>query len=244
MSGYKETAAEGGAAFSNPDAHERTTHRRLWRRWVVANGLGEMIGLGLSGALTVSLILANESVIGPLAAALITVVGCTLIEGTAVGVAQWRELRVPLPRITLRSWWLGTAAGAFIAWMLGMLPSTVFSMMEAAENTTAASTAAGPEMSQGITLLLAALLGAVAGPILGLGQWWVLRRHVARAWWWIPAHSAAWAVGMPIIFQLVDWIAPGAFTLQDALLAAAMLFLAGAAVGAIHGGVLVRLVDH
>jgi NhaP-type Na+/H+ or K+/H+ antiporter len=98
-------------------------------------------------------------------------------------------------------------------------------------------------MTQGVTLLLAALLGAVAGPVLGVGQWWVLRRHVAHAWRWIPAQSLAWAAGMPIIFQMVDWIAPGAFTLRDAFVAAAMLFLAGAVVGAIHGPVMARLLN-
>lgn len=233
---------ESGAALTSLGSQMGKARRSLWRRWVVANGLGEMVGLGLSGALTVTLIMANESQIGPIVAALVTVVGCTLIEGTAVGVAQWRVLRVPLPQMPLRSWWIGTAAGALFAWTLGMLPSTVFNMMETAGSTTAVAATAGPEMSQGVTLLLAALLGAVAGPILGVGQWWVLRRCVARAWQWIPAQAAAWAVGMPLIFQLIDWIAPGAFTLRDALLAAAMLFLTGAVVGAIHGVVLARLV--
>jgi NhaP-type Na+/H+ or K+/H+ antiporter len=100
------------------------------------------------------------------------------------------------------------------------------------------------ERSQAVTLLLAAAMGALAGPILGAGQWWALRRHVEHAWWWIPAQSAAWAMGMPLIFVMADRIAPGAFTITDALLAAAMLFLTGAVVGAVHGLVLTRLVRH
>jgi hypothetical protein len=196
-----------------------------------------MIGLGLSGALTIVLVLSNEPTMGVLWAALLTVIGSTLIEGSSVGLLQWRVLRNPLPALPMRAWWVGTAAGAFLAWTLGMLPSTLLAMGE--ESTGAAA----PEISQALTLLLASAMGLVAGPVLGLGQWWVLRRHVEWAGWWIPAQAAAWAVGMPIIFQMVDWVAPGPFTLRDALVAAAMLFAAGAAVGAVHGVVVVRLVQ-
>ena len=117
-----------------------------------------------------------------------------------------------------------------------MLPSTLINMAEAGGD------APAQEISQWLTLLLAAGLGAVAGPILGVGQWWVLRKHVARAWRWIPAQALAWAAGMPIIFQMMDWISPGAFTAQDALIVLGMLLLAGGVVGALHGWVLVRIV--
>lgn len=227
-------------AASAPSARPAGGATALWGRWTLANGLAEMVGLGLSGALFVYFLM-NEGRWGVVPSALASIVASTLIEGTAVGVAQWRVLRTPLPRLRLRAWWAGTAAGAFVAWTLGMLPSTLIGLSQQAET---ASAAAMTEPSQALTLLLAAVLGAVAGPLLGIGQWWVLRKHVARAGWWIPAQSLAWAVGMPIIFQLIDWIAPGAFTLTDALLAAGMLFLAGAAVGALHGLVLVRLLRH
>jgi NhaP-type Na+/H+ or K+/H+ antiporter len=204
---------------------------------VLANGLAEMVGLGLSGAFFVYS-MAQEDRWGIILAALAGILVSTLVEGTAVGLAQGRVLRRPLPRLRLRAWWAGTAAGAFVAWTLGMLPSTLIGLMQQAEGAGAAPMA---EPSQALTFLLAAGLGMVAGPVLGIGQWWVLRKHVAHAGWWIPAQSLGWAVGMPIIFQMIDWIAPGAFTATDALLAAGMLFLAGAAVGALHGLVLVRL---
>lgn len=209
----------------------------LWARWVLANGLAEMVGLGISGAFFVYLVL-NEARWGVLPAALIAIVISTLVEGTAVGLAQWLVLRRPLPRLRLGAWWAGTAAGALVAWTLGMLPSTLMGMAQASGAPVDAAAMPG----QALTLLLAVGLGAVAGPLLGLGQWWVLRRHVERAWWWIPAQALGWAAGMPLVFQMVDWIAPGAFTLVDASIAAGMLFLTGALVGALHGLILLRLV--
>ncbi len=208
----------------------------IWPRWVAANALAEMIGLGLSGLLAMRLLFADEARWGVAAGALLTILLSTLIEGASVGWFQWRVLRRALPGLTLVAWWLGTAAGALIAWTMGMLPSTLINMAEAGGG------APPPEISQWLTLLLAAGLGAVAGPILGVGQWWVLRKHVARAWRWIPAQALAWAAGMPIIFQMMDWISPGAFTAQDALIVLGMLLLAGGVVGALHGWVLVRIV--
>jgi hypothetical protein len=90
---------------------------------------------------------------------------------------------------------------------------------------------------------LAAVLGLVAGPVLGSAQWLVLRRHRRRAGLWLWANACAWAVGMPLIFlgmELVPWERGG-------IAAAAAIYgvcgAAGLAVGAIHGRMLLRLVS-
>ena len=60
--------------------------------------------------------------------------------------------------------------------------------------------AAPPEIAEWMVYLLAASMGLVFGPILGAPQWWVLRRWVDKAIWWIPANAVAWAGGMVAIF--------------------------------------------
>jgi hypothetical protein len=84
-------------------------------------------------------------------------------------------------------------------------------------------------------------MGLVLGPVLGVPQWLALRGHVVRAGWWVPANSAAWALGMPVVFAVAGSVPPG---LPRAALIAVILgtlFAAGAVVGAVHGAVLVRL---
>jgi ELWxxDGT repeat protein len=49
---------------------------------------------------------------------------------------------------------------------------------------------------------LAMALGVVAGPILGLAQWTVLRGLVSGAGRWLWANALAWAVGMPVLYIL------------------------------------------
>lgn len=91
---------------------------------------------------------------------------------------------------------------------------------------------------------LAALLGLLVGPVLGLAQWTVLRAHVNRAKRWLWANALAWAAGMAIIFIGMDRVPwQGSFAAR-ALALYAVSAAAGLVVGAIHGRVLVGLLDH
>ena len=209
----------------------------LWWRWVAANAAGEMLGLGATFAvitLAFSGLEGQAGVAGVLLAFLLAV-GSGALEATLVGLAQWWAMHPWFPTLTRRAWWLATLAGALVAYALGYLPSTLMSLGEEASQAPVA------EPPQWIVLLLAAGLGAVAGAVLSLAQWWVLRRHVPGAGWWVPANMLAWLVGMPIIFWGIDvaqQVQPLGLMI---LLLAGCLLLTGAVVGAVHGAALVRL---
>lgn len=215
----------------------------LWGRWVAANAVGELIGLGGS-ALALAGLLAlvdEESTGGLLIMAALAIVFGTLLEGVVVGLFQWRVLRRAFPRITRREWVGATALGAGIAWILGMLPSTILSLTMEASPTPDAPV---QEPGTAVILMLAAAMGFVLGAILAAPQWRVLRRHATGAGWWVPANMLAWAVGMPLIFLGTTAIPASGVTVGVALLLLASVLAAGAAVGAVHGLVLVRLAEH
>lgn len=228
------------ATVVDPSSTHRGSHGDLWRRWVAANSLSEALGLGLTLVLTGLIFSRMETVsgVGGILVAFAGAVAAGVIEATLVGGAQWWAMHPWLPSIGLGRWWLGTLGGAFLAYVLGYLPSTLFNLGAA---TTDQGTVAEP--SPAVTLLLAAGLGFVAGAILSWTQWLVLRRHISHACWWIPANMLAWSIGMPIIFWAVDL----AYKMPELRLAIVfgffVLLVTGAVVGAIHGAVLVRLVD-
>lgn len=211
----------------------------FYRRWIIANGWSEAAGLGTTFVLGRALVPWLEHATGTVAVllgALAAVLLGTLLEGVLVGVAQQAVLRDRLASLRKRIWVLATAAGAACAWILGMIPSTALALRP---QDAAASQVAEPGAL--VQYALAGVLGLIAGPVLGFAQWIVLRRHVARAAWWLWANAAAWAIGMPLIFlgmEYVPWSGPPAAAL---LAIYGVCGTAGLAVGAIHGRFLVAL---
>ncbi|HVP61591.1 MAG TPA: hypothetical protein VMT11_13585 [Myxococcaceae bacterium] len=212
----------------------------LVRRWVLANGVGELIGLGGVGLLAAALVPGVQralpgSVAGHVAIAVL-MVGLGAFEGAVVGTAQARALAGT--GIQSRAWIRATVLGAVLAWALGMVPSTLMAVLGGP---------GGPPPGTGpppaVRLVLAAALGLVAGPILAAVQVRVLRRHAERTWRWLVANGLGWALGMPLVFLgvrtlAVQGVAPGSLAL-----AAATLLGAGAVVGLVEGLFLVRLLQ-
>ena len=217
------------------------TNNQLWTRWTLANAFSEMIGLGLTFAITgLYFSTAGEgTTIAGILLSFVVAVASGAVEATFVGLAQWWAMRPRFPSIGRFEWWRGTFIGALIAYVLGYLPSTIMSMGE-----TTGSGGSATEPAQWIVLLLAAGMGAVGGAVLSFAQWLVLRKKVQHAGIWIPANMLAWAFGMPIIFWGIDMAFKMSALWQSILLMAGTLFLAGAVVGGIHGLFLIRLVEN
>ncbi len=209
----------------------------IWRRWILANAVGETIGLGATLLIGAFLLGSAEKSIGAIAAAALGILAGTVIEGSVVGTAQWLVLRRPLERMRWRDWALATAVGACVAWTLGMIPGT---FMFTGPDT---GTATPGQMSDLLVYTLAAGMGLVLGSILGVPQWLVLRRYLAKAGWWVLANALAWMLGMVVIFIGTGFIPPQGITIPVALLLVLFVVTAGAVVGAVHGLVLVWLLS-
>ena len=110
----------------------------VWFQWILANAVGETVGLGGTVVIGGLLLLSAQKTMGIVPAAALTVLAGTFIEGTVVGTAQWLVLRRPIKDIRWRVWVMATAIGAFEAWTLGMIPSTF--MFAGAESGGTAST--------------------------------------------------------------------------------------------------------
>src|SRR5512147_1635949 len=208
------------------------TKNQLWTRWTLANAWSEMVGLGLTFAIT-GLYFSSTgegTTTAGILLSFVVAVASGAVEATFVGLAQWWAMRPRFPSLGRFEWWRGTFIGALVAYVLGYLPSTIMSMGEAT-----GSSGPATEPAQWIVLLLAAGMGAVGGAVLSFAQWLVLRRKVDRARSWIPANMLAWLFGMPVIFWGIDLAFKMPALWQSVMTMAGTLFVAGAVVGAIHG---------
>lgn len=157
-----------------------------WTGFVVA---GESLGFL---APTAGFAAATTADLGPWAAyALLIALGS--VEGVLLALGQAAGLRGTRGQVPLLPWVTATAAGAALAWSLGMLPSTLMGVGVPVDVTQAATWAL---LAPGALMLLSAI------PV---AQWIVLRRTLPRAWRWIPLGMAAWLAGL--VFTLL----PGPF---------------------------------
>lgn len=220
------------------------TRRAFYRRWILANGCAELVGLGstlgLGAAVATRMPGLDSSPSTILLAAFGAVLAGTLLEGVLLGASQAWALGTVLPSFSRRRWIGATALGAGIAWTAGMLPSTIMSLVSAPQAQGAAPESFEPSLA--LTLLLAAALGVVLGPFLGLPQGRVLRAHGGTVARWVAANCAAWALGMPVVFLATAVIDESSTALQVALTLGAATLGAGLVVGAVHGRFLLPLV--
>jgi hypothetical protein len=201
---------------------------RLWRHWVLANVVGEIVGFGLAMVIGVGVAQVVEQLVGvaQVAAMIGAVIAVGSVEGAAVGLAQWLVLRTRLPSITRRAWLWATVAGAIVAWGVGM----------------AVGSMAGDQLetvASGSPVVPAVVIGLAAGTILSLFQWLVLRRVVTGAGWWVPAHAVAWTLGMAVAFAGISSVPDDAPVLLFAVVGAATGLAMGAIVAALTGVALV-----
>lgn len=209
---------------------------KLWLRWVCANALGEMLGLGMTLGIgyIIFAVVGEPQNIWMSLMSFGLMVASGVIEGTIVGFSQWWAMHPWFAPIIRRTWVGATVAGAVTAWFFGSLP---FSLMDMSAQSNGAPVVEPPQI---VVLLGAAAVGLVAGAVLASLQWLVLRKYVHKADRWIPANMLAWAAGMPLIFWGIDFIQKGVSPIIAGAALGFVLLFTGAVVGAIHGAFLVR----
>lgn len=151
--------------------------------------------------------------------ALVAVVCLALGQpGSIAGVPQWLSLRPHVP--ACRWWMLASGLGAYVAFIVLEVVVT---------NSTL-------------------LVYAIAGLLIGLAQWPVLRRRVPRAGWWVAASAVGYVVGGAAALTigtglngLVGMVSP---TTANALAHTAPNLTGGLLCGAITGLWLARLLRH
>ena len=167
----------------------------VYIRWVIANLLG-----GIVGYLTAFLL---SFIIGGFG----LLIGGAI--GAVVGLAQWQVLRDYIPDMQGSRWVSFTALGygvsaqliAFLGLAMAYTANievqgdAVQGFIDLAEARNGLEAILALATSFWSARLGAMLLGALAGAVLGLSQWWVLRRHVQWAALWVPVVAAAGIVG-------------------------------------------------
>jgi len=138
-------------------------------------------------------------------------------------IGQWLVLR---RKISRAGWWLLASPVGLVVTGLGVVGGMI--LIFSVRGPSGVEEAMGDVVGLGV-------FGAVTGTSLGIAQWLVLRRQVARAGWWVLVNTVYFtvyfAVGRAVGKAVADLDGSGALG----------IFVGVAVYGAITGGVLVWL---
>ena len=112
-----------------------------------------------------------------------------VIEGGVLGAGQAMVLRRALPQLRPARWIAATAAGALLAYIIGLAPSTFVAVWSG--------------WPVGLTAPVGIALGVALLCTIGVTQWTVLRRLVRRAGRWVVATAVAWLAGLAVFLGFV-----------------------------------------
>jgi len=208
-----------------------STVPNLWRRWVVAFTLGELIGFGgLPVVLGTAAFALTDGLPTPTRSLLLYVVAIVagFGEGIVLGWFQLRVLRACLPKINGKRWLVATGAAAAFAWACGMLAPTLDDLIG---------------LSPAIQIAIWIPAGVLILLSIGLAQAYVLRGVVAQPRRWIVANVLGWIAGLPWTFVLPALLpddSPGYVWITTFAIAGTLM---GATAGSVTGVALRRLAN-
>ena len=155
-----------------------------WLWWVLAStvgwAVGGPVGVALGGGLAMGIVVTGY-------------VGMA-VGVIAAGALQWLVLR---RQVAGAAWWIvASVVGAALVGVLAVLLGWVVGVVGRLVGGTAWGANWGPDWSADPGGDVGFVVGVAAGgTVLGLLQWLVLRRQVARAGWWVLASSVGWVMG-------------------------------------------------
>jgi hypothetical protein len=218
-------AGPGRATVPSPRSETASERSATYRRWFVATTLGELVAFSLPTGVWAATAVAGLDERIALAPVILAGAG----EGAVLAYAQSRALRRELPDFDTSAWIRATAAAAALSWAVGMMPSTFHEPLSA--------------LPPPVVIVFGLAGGVVMLCSIGVAQAAVLRRYVEHAGRWITANALGWLAGLPVVFAALAVAPehPAAVRVAFALVGAVGM---GAAVAAVTGSCLVRLLGH
>lgn len=210
----------------------------IWRKWTLACGTGEFLGIGIAGVLAflyIQVVGEPETLLTQFGQLFIALLAGAF-EGFILATFQLRILQRCFPQLPRVVWIRYTMAVAMLGWLLGMIYPTFFAPGSLQEEA----------VSEPPLLLIlggAAAMGLTLGALFGWFQWLAFRRYVPHTRIWILANALGWMLGMALIFlfaTMPDEQTPPVWILLSGFTGG---LLGGLSVGAITGLFLLRILD-
>lgn len=214
--------------------------KKLWFKWTFNCAIGELLGIACAGAIAflVNMLIGEPHTFGSKLVVLLAMMFAGLIEGTILGLFQWKVLVTKFQNLPQREWIFYTVLVAVLGWFLGMLPSLIFIPPESP------NLEVDPFLDFSdpfVFTFLSVSAGLLLGAIFGLFQWFSLRKYTPKAYKWIVANALGWGMGLGWIYLFASFPTDQSTLIFNILMGLVGGVLAGFSVGAITGLFLLKI---
>ena len=164
---------------------------KFWRRWMWDYSVGELMGIGVATAIG-RLLFVNFPVTGSSQTTITVVllVAAGFTEGAVIGYMQWRSLSKLSSGFPPLLWIFVTTFATLAGWLFILPPGIMFIAFLTKTSLISAYN----------SVLYTALVGLTFGGLIGIPQYFIVRKHFANGAIWIVSNSIGWMVSFLIIY--------------------------------------------
>ena len=172
--------------------NELSLKKRFWYHWILKYSFAELLGIGAAAVICrLLLVEVSDAITNSPAYVIPLVLGIAgLAEGWIMGYIQWRSLSKLVAHPGKTIWIVTTIIAMIIGWLLVIPPATFFISFFVDFSLE----------KEYYTFLSTAFIGMLFGGIVGLGQYFVIRRSYKKSLAWILANAFGWMVSFLVVY--------------------------------------------
>lgn len=201
--------------------------QKFWFKWMFKYGVGELIGIGMSAIIARFLFFefSDSELASSTAVTAIVLVMAGVAEGLIIGYIQWRSLSKFLVGFKRNPWIITTMLAVVAGWIL-ILPPAVMIVFFFAKLTL---------VNHYHSILYTTIAGLAFGSLVGMAQFFILRKFYGRAIMWIFANALGWTASFLLFYLSLLLFAAPVF---NVMIVAGACILSGLIQGIITGSAL------
>ena len=204
------------------------TDRNFWLRWILYYSVGELLAIAAAAIVGAFLFigLPGKPLTNLTTLIVLGIAGCT--EGLIIGWTQWRSFSKVLLHLRPIPWISTTTVSAMAGWLLILPPAIVLISVLARFSL----------INYYYSFFYTALVGMTFGVLMGVPQFFYLRKFYNNAVIWILANVLGWMCSFLVIYSFISLLVDsGSFTYNFSLILISCL-LSGIIQGLVTGAAL------
>ena len=173
---------------------------KFWYRWMLNYSFGELLGIGAAATIGRFLFIGfTNTTSSPASTSFLTFIILVIAgaaEGCIIGYVQWKSLSKMILHFKPALWIFVTTFFTIAGWLLVLPPAVLFISILSKIAL----------INNYYSLLYTALVGVAFGGLIGIPQFFIVRKFYKNAVMWILANALGWALSFLIIYSAMTLI--------------------------------------